>query len=431
MTPSHDYLVAVTADDKTIRVFSISSDGVLEQLSARQMPKRPCAIAFTPDQSQILAADKFGDVYSLPLLIDSEVEAAYMVEQTDAAEAKAKNYVPAATELTVHSRANRRALEIQLKQAKEKLAAKPKEAHSFSHKLELGHVSMLTDMLVTTLRPSEDVEKPRTYILTADRDEHIRISRGLPQAHTIEGYCLGHHEFVNKMCLAEPGLLVSGGGDSEIIVWDWLEQKLVNRIDLLDVVKRSRLHIKSIKAGTTSVTETEAEMTEAEIEVAGEEKEKRIAVSGLWLFEDTSMKTEPQLLITVEGIPAVLHIPVASLRGANAAGDISFLPLDGNVLDIALIGDTMIVSTDNIHQPGSITDIDSRDKFKPRLQAFQAVGEEIGGGALLRPYAHINSLLVELNEQSTSEWHEKTLQNLLYGVEKLRKRGGEDDAVAE
>jgi tRNA (guanine-N(7)-)-methyltransferase subunit TRM82 len=395
------------------------------------MPKRPCAIAFTPDETQILAADKFGDVYSLPLHIDPEVEAAYIVEQTAAAEAKAKDYVPAATELTVHSRANRKALEIQMKLAKENLAAKPKEVHSFSHKLELGHVSMLTDMLVSTLRPSEDVEKPRTYILTADRDEHIRVSRGPPQAHIIEGYCLGHHEFVNKLCLVEPGLLVSGGGDSEIIVWEWLEQKLLNRIDLLDVVKRSRLHIKSIKAGTVSVTETEAEMTEAEIEVAREEKESKIAVSGLWLFEDSSMETEPQLLITVEGIPAVLHIPVASLRGEKAASDISFLPLDGNVLGIALIGDTMIVSMDNIHQPGSITEIDSRDKFKPRVQAYQAVGEEVGGGALLKPYAQFNSLLTELNEQSTSEWHEKALQNLLYGVENLRKRGGQDDSVAE
>ena len=259
------------------------------------MPKRPCAIAFTPDESTILAADKFGDVYSLPLLLNPEVETAFVEAARKAAE-EAKKYEPAATELTVHSRANRRALETQIAQAKERLAKsgqalQTKDVQQFSHKLLLGHVSMLTDMLVTTLVPSEDVEKARTYILTADRDEHIRISRGPPQSHIIEGYCLGHHEFVNRMCLAEPDLLVSGGGDNEIFVWEWLKQKCVNRIDLVEVVKRARLHIG--RKGWVSVTETEAEMTEAEVEMVKEEKEKdgKLAVVGIWLFEDTSMRT--------------------------------------------------------------------------------------------------------------------------------------------
>jgi hypothetical protein len=38
----------------------------------------------------------------------------------------------------------------------------------------------------------------------------------------------------------------------------------------------------------------------------------------------------------------------------------------------------------------------------------------------------LNRLLVDLNEQSSVEWHEKKLQALLYGVENLRKRGTED-----
>lgn len=57
-------------------------------------------------------------------------------------------------------------------------------ASGFEHKLLLGHVSMLTDIALVVLNG-------RNYIITADRDEHIRISRGIPQSHIIEGFCLG------------------------------------------------------------------------------------------------------------------------------------------------------------------------------------------------------------------------------------------------
>ena len=48
--------------------------------------------------------------------------------------------------------------------------------------LVLGHTSLLTAFL---LSPEE------THIITADRDEHIRVSQ-FPQGYTIESFCLGH-----------------------------------------------------------------------------------------------------------------------------------------------------------------------------------------------------------------------------------------------
>jgi len=48
--------------------------------------------------------------------------------------------------------------------------------------LILGHTSLLTVFL---LSPDE------THIITADRDEHIRVS-WFPQGYTIESFCLGH-----------------------------------------------------------------------------------------------------------------------------------------------------------------------------------------------------------------------------------------------
>lgn len=91
----------------------------------------------------------------------------------------------------------------------------------------LGHVSMLTDIIM-----GRDGE--REYILTADRDEHIRITRGIPQTHVIEGFCLGHEQFITRLCIptSRENILISGGGDDDIYVWEWLTGTLISKIDL-------------------------------------------------------------------------------------------------------------------------------------------------------------------------------------------------------
>lgn len=202
------------------------------------MPKKPCAIVISPDDKSIYSADKFGDVYSLPLVPTAEDHEAFQARTKKVVEPK---FAPSATETTVHTKANLRSLESQLKQAqKGKALSKPKEPLEFPHELLLGHVSLLTDLIVTTIRPNESTEQPRTYLITSDRDEHIRISRGPPQAYVIEGFCLGHHDFINKLCLAEPGLLVSGGGEDDLLVWDWLSHKLINKLNISRAVRRMK-----------------------------------------------------------------------------------------------------------------------------------------------------------------------------------------------
>lgn len=60
----------------------------------------------------------------------------------------------------------------------------------------MGHVSLLTTFLLT---PDEK------FIITADRDEHIRVS-WFPEAYVIERYCLGHTKCVtifNSVVLSE------------------------------------------------------------------------------------------------------------------------------------------------------------------------------------------------------------------------------------
>ena len=159
------------------------------------MTRRPCSITLTSDDSTILCADKFGDVYSLPLIPRPD----YVIPEAPAEPVQEEEWIPSATVLTVHSGRNRKTLEDQLKQ-KKKGPAPPKDEMKFEHQLLLGHVSMLTDIV------NAEVDA-RHYIITADRDEHIRVSRGIPQAHIIEGFCFGHEAFISKLCLC-PGLIL-------------------------------------------------------------------------------------------------------------------------------------------------------------------------------------------------------------------------------
>ncbi|NXI42533.1 WDR4 methyltransferase, partial [Galbula dea] len=80
-------------------------------------------------------------------------------------------------------------------------------------KLELGHLSLLLDV---ALSPDD------RYILTADRDEKIRVS--LAKApHSIVSYCLGHREFVSQILVIPnyPDLLLSASGDSTLRLWEY------------------------------------------------------------------------------------------------------------------------------------------------------------------------------------------------------------------
>ena len=245
------YVVAVTGEDKSIRVLLLLANGTLEQVNeryaavtvfkiftgscvVRSMPKRPCALAMTSDDLTIICADKFGDVYALPLLgqtcrapRDNGTNGTHSAIQ--AKHEAPKRFVPSATSLTVHTKKNRDALRQQQNLTKN---TSQKKSMNFEHRLVVGHVSLLTDVACASLQDSTGTL--RSYILTADRDEHIRVSRGTPQAHIIEGYCLGHTQFVSKLCLLPhyPRLMISGGGDDYLLLWDWHAGQMKQRVDL-------------------------------------------------------------------------------------------------------------------------------------------------------------------------------------------------------
>lgn len=285
----------------------------------RCMPKRPCAILVTPDNQTIICGDKFGDVYSLPLHPMAETEAIELPQPE--AESKVKAFTPTATVLTVHSARNRKALESQMKQ--KDLHSKTKEPLKFQHQLLLGHVSMLTDVLFAT---SETDGQARGFIITSDRDEHIRISRGPPHAYVIERYCLGHKEFISKLSvLPSTGILVSGGGDDWLGFWNWQTGELMRRYD-----------IKSALRGLLEKANN--------VEASGEDR--NIAVSGLWSVPsnpESGSARQDTLLVASERCSALAAISV------NEDGSISeahVLELPGNPLDVAVASQHIIVSMD-------------------------------------------------------------------------------------
>lgn len=188
------------------------------------MPKRPCAIVLCPEERDLLVADKFGDVYSLPLFpgrTSSNSQTPLHARKTTVSD-------PSASELTVHTKGNREALRQQRLRRASGEKKPEKVVLNFEHTLLLGHVSLLTDLRIAILPPNTSTnrsDKVRRFLITTDRDEHIRISRGPPQAHVIEGYCHGHKHFVSKACVLpwQPEILIAGSGAPSVRAYVWPE----------------------------------------------------------------------------------------------------------------------------------------------------------------------------------------------------------------
>ncbi|KAL9628604.1 MAG: hypothetical protein Q9164_007207 [Protoblastenia rupestris] len=280
-------IIAVTGEDKSIHVFRFSEDGNLSHFSARAMPKRPCAIALSPDESTIICGDKFGDVYAIPLFGKSAPQEGVIgSEPVQKLHPVPKPFTSTANTKTVHSKRNLKALENQEKMTSIK---KDKEVPPFDHRLLLGHVSLLTDVISTSLSASVSPSgRSRSYILTADRDEHIRISRGMPQAHIIEGYCLGHKNFISRLCIPEghERLLVSGGGDDHIYLWNWISQNLLLSLDLKTIVHELRNAQLNVDRANVDVLAINKKAN------SDSNTTDNIAVSGIWTCRIESQETQ-------------------------------------------------------------------------------------------------------------------------------------------
>ncbi|KIW76600.1 hypothetical protein Z517_09044 [Fonsecaea pedrosoi CBS 271.37] len=428
--------ICVTAEDKSVIVFDVLARGVLHLKSRRSMLKRTCAIALTPDEKSLLVGDKFGDVYLLPLHPTPG-----WTPQKPVSDQQQVTFSPSASELTVHTKGNLEALR---QQRQQKAAQRKKEGPQFECKLLLGHVSLLTDVAITEVQTGP---KRRQYILTSDRDEHIRVSRGVTQAHIIENYCFGHREFVSKLCIVpwNPEILVTGSGEPSLKVYHWQTGKILDQ------------ELFQGDVGTDIVNCLDSE--------SGARSLENLAVSNIWPVHYTVSGNSPRsrhpphlLLVALEGLPMLLSYSI------NQDGHLKHhqtLTLGGNVLDVT-VGPAMwaiVVSIDTIHKPGSIQVL--RPEETPAAEAFETF--ELFSNLPIDDISTNNNLLGDFNgSEAELRWETSSLAMLLnssardcgrgtlpsdgrakdkgaysaagemlYGLENLRKKRGQAEADAE
>ena len=397
------------------------------------MPKRPCAIVMSPDDSTILCADKFGDVYSLPLT--GQTNASSTNSGLDDSLVSQSNrfsqilFTPSANSLTVHTKGNREALRQQQKTKKVKTEQR---SLCFDHQLLLGHVSLLTDIVCATAASECGT---REYIITSDRDEHIRISRDVNQAHIIENYCLGHTEFVSKLCVlpTHPHLLLSGGGDDYLLLWNWrlgIIQKKINLKDHVQSFKENydETDFMAVQGKSSAIDNTVDKIAVSKIIIAstGDQTEIVVSCEGyvtyflvVYLFTNY-----------VRSMPALF---VFSLESDTTMHFKKSISLEGNVLDMIFVNNqkNMLYSMDAVHPPFSTGNIAVSEARETRPSVGLLASTKLGWmQATTGQLKIIENMEDSLKRRpfvpESGLAKRRSMRELLYNLESLRKAEPED-----
>ncbi|KAL8905505.1 MAG: hypothetical protein Q9207_002608 [Kuettlingeria erythrocarpa] len=360
------------------------------------------------NEKTILCGDKFGDVYALPLYPaqadnDQLQQLDSVKDATETEESQICTFTPSANARTVHTLRNQKTLQYQLNTTTKNTQPKTPE---FKHQLLLGHVSLLTAIACVEI-PTEEASQyhARNYIITADRDEHIRVSRGMPQAHIIEGFCLGHTQFVSKICVLpwKPRCLISGGGDSHLLVWDWLAGRILHKVDLRHLVTE---YIKHHHASPKLLGHTEIAVCELQ------STQTRTATGELRGY----------LVVAMEGFPAIFLFSVAEDGLMQHDTTIS---TSGNVvaLTVSKSQDQIAYAIDTVHLCFSQSQLSDKNRISttPMIEILNfskaRAAWEHGSDVVSRS---IHSSIRELASDADDA---RESRDLLYGLENLRKRG--------
>ena len=146
------------------------------------------------------------------------------------------------------------------------------------------------------------------------------------------------------------------------------------------------------------------------------------------------------LLMIFPRIPALFHF-----RIDTEAGKIEYMgtygPLKGNVIDIAVIQDqgAVVYSMDTVHEAFSTTTVANDQAQKERFTTgVMKITQNAMSKMCMQQHQHPQLVTAMeqciqrqpfIYENSTAKG--KSLRDLLYGLESLRKRGGEEQNVRD
>ncbi|CDU24249.1 related to TRM82-subunit of a tRNA methyltransferase complex [Sporisorium scitamineum] len=341
-----DRFLALTGDDKVLRVWklernadqSIKGFEFGKEIVIKLLPKRAAVLRWLPrndstpsGSEELICIDRFGDIRS------------FLVNQNDV------RLLPSADA----SAANKDGAEVNEQDQMDS----PTDA---SMQILLGHVSMITSLAFI---PGAKPTSPPAYIITGDRDEHIRISRwGRKRlAYVIDRYLQGSEVFVGALAVLPDTdgklRLVSSEGGRALRVWslpqpgadpsaesrfedaclsiNQLSSALAPYVLARDREERKReskaLETSSKKNKAAKRKQTAdgqaAEQVEAKPVAAQYSKDSKptIVISDLIAYRDA--QANQWLLIVVQGATAFFSVPVSALLAP--------LPSDEKVRDIS------------------------------------------------------------------------------------------------
>ncbi|CEP61397.1 Trm82p LALA0_S03e01948g [Lachancea lanzarotensis] len=181
LSRNENLLFACADSDKALVIFELDykKENCLVLKKRQPLPKRPNALTSTTDDKHVLVADKFGDVYAV-----------------DAHSSEVVNATNGGLEPI------------------------------------LGHVSLLTAVAIISDADGKQL------LVTADRDEHIRITH-YPQTYIVDKWLFGSKQFISTLCVPEWGtnLLFSAGGDTFVSAWNWQTGELIDKLDIGELVE--------------------------------------------------------------------------------------------------------------------------------------------------------------------------------------------------
>lgn len=362
LSPSETF-VAVASDDKTLRVWRTADMARDKEVVRQRLAKRAGTLQWTHYDlngtlgEEVVVADKFGDVWSWP--VDASVAPAALPDAAEEDPAEA--------------------------------VVKPR----------LGHVSMVTCLAFL------GAPIPR-QIVSADRDEHIRISRwGARRAgHIVTQYLLGSSSFVGALLplsaadaraahLAEHDTLVSADGGHVLRVWTQaesgayaphavvtLDAAALRKYVCVDADVERRRERAASNIGLRDAFDPAAKPPPKRKRPDGEDGEEHAMDPAPLVLTRLLRVADDQVLLTWEGASVLALVPLAELATTRTLDDVYLYDVHAPVLSVAYVSTahTLYVATDD--RPGIAEG--------PALRAFTV------GAKQLTPHALPGDALAQL-----------------------------------